>query len=168
MIQPQYVEDLKSLCVVARQCIAVTCFERYCRFHGLAHPAIDQFIEHEWRIASLHDPSEFVAWEQAFQDMPITGQGDPSPESLVAVIPFALRREFDTLILHVFETSGTTWYGQDLEGTLEHLVEVLKIIDSYHIALPDLEIFREHPGHIHAGWGRPLSDTEVKRWREAA
>ena len=168
MIQNQCVEDLKQLSVVARQCLAVICFERYCRFHGLSHPAIDQFIEHEWRIVSIHSPSEFNVWEQAFQEMPITGQGDPYPESLVAAIPLTLRKEFDNLILHVFETSATTWYGHDPEGTVKHLVEVLRIIDSYGIALPNLEMFRQPLAHIRDGWGAPLSETEAKRWKEAA
>ena len=168
MIQYQYIDDLKQLSVVARQCIAVTCFERYCRFQGLSHPAIDQFIDHEWQITSIHSPNDFGVWEQAFQDMPITAQGDPYPESLVAILPLTLRKEFDNLILHVFETSATTWYGHDPEGTVTHLVEVLKIIDAYNIALPNLEMFRKPLAHLHGGWGMPLSEAEARQWREAA
>ncbi len=168
MIQNWYIEELNHLSIVARQCIAVICFERYCKFHRLSHPAIDQFIEHEWQITSIHSPNDFNDWEQAFQDMPIIRQGDPSPESLVAVIAPALQKEFENLILHVFETSATTWYGHDPKGTVEHLVEVLKAIDSYGIALPNLEIFRQPLAHLHDGWGMPLTETEAKQWRESA
>ena len=166
MVTAAYISRLENSSVIGRQCMAVTCLERYCRHHGLHHPDVSAFIDHVWKVAQVTSDT-FVSWETGFAQLTITGQGDPYSESLLAAIPSHLRAEFDRLTQHVFETSATTWYGDALEDTRLQLIEVLRVVAAYGIALPEPERYLNAPISQYGGWGPALTDDQLRTWRRA-
>ena len=159
-------ENIDRLSVVGRQCVAVICLERFCRKYRLAHPAITKFIDHVWKITQV-DRQTFEDWEQGFGSMPITGQGDPLPNDLVEAIPVELLKEFDRLTQLVFETSGSTWYCSNIQGTKDCLLEVLELASEHNVPIPDLSFYMNPPIQ-HDGWGATLTDEQLQQWRNTA
>jgi len=158
--------DIKELSIVARQCIAAACLDRYCHFHGLNVPEIDALIDHIWKITNIRSPDDFVAWERGFGDLAITGLGDPIPPSVLAAIPAALHSEFDQLVQDTVETSATTWYGSDPDDdSLAYLLNVVRTLNSYGIPLPDIRKFRSSDPTKHGGWGTNPTADQAQVWR---
>ncbi len=158
-------QKIDQLSVLARQCIAAVCFERYCKFHGLQGPDFEAFIEHLWRVATLANPEEFVEWEQGFQRLKVTGWGEPLSETFLEALPPKLRQEYPELVLAVIETSAMTWYGHDMEGTKRYLIRVIEMVAKDGIAIPNLELFKSSSSREGGGWGRNPSADELYRWR---
>ena len=98
--------------------------------------------------------------------MPITGQGDPYPKDLIESIPENLRDDFDQFTQFVFETGAVTWYGSNIKGTKDFLLKVLDLAVRHNIQLPDLGFYINPPVEQHDYWGSPLSDEELKQWRD--
>lgn len=161
------VAAIDELSVVGRQCVAVICLERFCREYQLDHPAIAEFVDHVWKVAQV-DPGSWTEWERGFHSIPLTGQGATYPGTLVEAIPEDLRDDFFLLTQSVFWTSAETWYGYDLEGTKSHLLQVLKISSRHNIAIPDLRFYINPPVEHHDHWGPPLSDEQLREWRNTA
>ena len=166
MQQRDQAEKIDSLSVIGRQCVAVICLERFCRKYRLAHPAITKFIDHVWKVTQVSRET-FEEWEECFGLMPITGQGDPFPRDLVEAIPTELLNEFDRLTQLVFETSATTWYCSDIEGTKDYLHKVLEVASAHDIPIPDLGFYTNSPIE-HDGWGAALTDEQLQQWRNTA
>ena len=165
--QPNLSEKIDRLSVVGRQCVAVICLERFCRKYRLTHPAITKFIEHVWKVTQV-DPETFGEWAEGFSLMPITGQGDPYPKDLVETIPKELLNEFDRLTQFVFETSATTWYCSDIEGTKNYLLKVLDVASDHNIPIPDLGCYMNPPIEHHGCWGTALTNEQLQHWRNTA
>lgn len=87
MFRNKLSKRIDGLSVVARQCIAAVCFERYCVIHNLKHPDIRAFIDHIWGIGAIQNPEQFEAWELGFQGLKASGWGDPLPDDLLEIIP---------------------------------------------------------------------------------
>jgi len=164
--QPDLSEKIDRLSVIGRQCVAVICLERFCRKYRLAHPAITKFIDHVWKVTQV-GPETFEEWAQDFGSIPITGQGDPLPKDLVEVIPIELLNELDQLTQFVFETTATTWYCSDIEGTKNYLRKVLDVASAHDVPIPDLGFYMNPPIE-HDGWGAPLTDEQLQQWRNTA
>src|SRR6266446_1417757 len=111
MLENTFGKRIDDLSVVARQCTAALCLERYCVFHNLKHPDIVAVIDHIWGIGAIENPDQFVEWEQGFQGLKAAGWGDPVPNDLLEIIPPTIRKEYQELANYVIETSATTWYG---------------------------------------------------------
>jgi hypothetical protein len=158
-------EKIDRLSIIARQCVAAVCFDRYCRFHKLQNSDISAFLDHLWRVGKINSPDEFGEWEEGFQMLRASGWGEPVPEDVLGAIPLALREEYLMLAGFVIETSATTWYGNNLEGTREYLLKVMYIVASYGIELPDLSVFMTASPELHGGWGNNPSPEEFDRWR---
>ena len=54
----------------------------------------------------------------------------------------AIRKEYLELANYVIETSATTWYASDMEGTREYLLRVIRVVTKYGIELPNFDLFR--------------------------
>jgi hypothetical protein len=164
--QPNLSEKVDRLSVIGRQCVAVICLERFCRKYRLEHPAITKFIDHVWKVTQV-GPETFEEWTYGFGLIPITGQGDPLPADLVEAIPRELLNEFDRLTQCVFETSATTWFCSDTEGTKKELLKVLDVASEHDIPIPDLGFYMNPPIE-HDGWGAMLTDEQLQQWRNTA
>lgn len=159
-------QQVRRISVRGRQCVAVTCLERFCDKYGLRHPDITAFIEHVWKVAQIHDET-FGEWEAVFGELAITGQGDPYPDGLAASIPARLARDFDELTQRVYESSAATWYSV-AELSIEECLAALRIAEAHQLPLPDVSRFINEPVDLFAGWGPPVTDETLAQWRGSA
>ena len=157
--------QIDQLSVIARQCVAALCFERYCEFRGLKHPDIDAFIDHVWRVATLRNPDEFCEWESGFENLRATDWCEPVAEDFLALIPKEIRSEYFELASDVIETSAMTWYGSDLPATRKYCLKVLRTVSKYPIELPQLDCFRNSSPKWGGGWGKNPTAEELQIWR---
>ena len=112
--------SIDTLSVIARQCIAVTCLQRFCRRFDIHHPALSAFAGHVWKLAQA-GPGDFAAWERGFASLAVTGMGDPWPEDVRMAIPGHLSGALEELVQHVLETSACSWHGDDLAASRRQL-----------------------------------------------
>lgn len=159
--------SIDDLSVVARQCIAVTCLQRFCQRYQITHPALTQFIDHVWKVGQANGDS-FVAWDEGFSTLPITGLGDEWPETVRAAIPADICDTLVELVEQVLETSASTWYGGDLPATKRHLEIVLNICKQHGVAQPDFRQYTQAQAQLRGGWGPVLTDEETSAWRRLA
>lgn len=159
--------SIDALSVVARQCLAVTCLQRFCGRHALHHPALAAFIEHVWKVAQLA-PGAFAAWQQGFAALPINGMGDPWPDDVRLAIPENLLGDLMQLVQHVAETGASTWYGDDLPASKLQLEAVLRLCARHGVHGPDLEPYMQRAAPLHGGWGPAVTDAELTAWKALA
>jgi hypothetical protein len=155
---------IDSLSVIARQCVAVTCLERFCRQYDINHPAISAFIEHVWQVAHVA-PATFGEWEKGFSLLSASGFGDLWPDEVRSAISEESLNTLVELVEHVVETSASAWYGDDLPATRHHLEFVLKICEEHGVTAPDLRNYLQSRPQMYGGWGPPLTDEELAAWR---
>ncbi|MES2016651.1 MAG: hypothetical protein V4484_09155 [Pseudomonadota bacterium] len=156
--------SIDALSVVARQCVAVTCLERFCQHFQIEHPALLALVEHIWKVAQV-EPANFVAWESGFASLPISGLGDDWPQAIRDAIPKTVRLPLSKLVEHVVETSAVTWYGDDLPATKKQLENVLEICKAHGVSNPELRRYTQPQAQIHGGWGPTLTNQELAAWR---
>ncbi|WP_332854872.1 hypothetical protein [Duganella sp. S19_KUP01_CR8] len=156
--------SIETLSVIARQCVAVTCLERFCLRYQINHPALSALIEHVWAVTKV-EPGTFGPWEQGFASLPISGFESDWPEDICRELPRELLRTLKELVEHVVETSATTWYGNDLPATKRQLEIVLEICKKHGVPAPELQRYTQLHARIHGSWGPPLSNQELATWR---
>jgi hypothetical protein len=156
--------SIDALSVVARQCVAVTCLERFCLQFQIEHPALFALVEHIWKVAKV-EPENFVEWESGFALLPISGFGDDWPQDIRNAMPQAVLLPLGKLVQHVVETSAVTWYGDDLPATKQQLQSVLEICRAHGVITPELQKYTQLQPEIHGWWGPPLTNQELAAWR---
>jgi hypothetical protein len=156
--------SIDALSVAARQCVAVTCLERFCQQFQIKHPALSALVEHIWKVAQV-EPANFVAWESGFASLHISGLGDEWPQEIRNAMPPKLLLPLSKLVEHVVETSAVTWYGNDLPATKRQLQNVLEICKAHRVVTPELQRYIQLQPAIHGGWGPPLTNQELAAWR---
>jgi hypothetical protein len=161
---PMQTFPIDALSVIARQCIAVTSLQRFCRRHDIHHPALSAFAEHVWKVAQA-GPGDFAAWERGFASLAINGMGDPWPEDVRRAIPGPLLGPLMQLVQHVLETSASTWHGDDLPATRRQLEAVLRICKQHDVGVPALELYAQQEAQLRGGWGATLTDAELSAWK---
>lgn len=156
--------SIDTLSVIARQCVAVTCLERFCLRYQITHPALSALIEHVWQVTQV-EPGTFGPWEQGFASLPISGFENDWPEDICHKLPNEFLSTLKELVEHVVETSATTWYGDDLPATKRQLEIVLEICKKHGVPVPELQRYAQLQARIHGGWGPPLNSQELATWR---
>lgn len=156
--------SLDTLSVIARQCLALTCLQCFCRRFDIDHPALYAFAGHVWKVAQLA-PGDFAAWERGFASLAVTGMGDPWPDDIRMALHGHLLGELEELVQHVLETSACTWHGDDLPASRRQLEAVLAICARHGVTAPPLEHYVQHDAALRGGWGPMLTDEEVRRWQ---
>ena len=156
--------SIAALSVTARQCLAVTCLQRFCQRFDIHHPALSAFTVHVWKVAQL-GPGDFSAWERGFASLPVTGMGDPWPDDLRLALPGHLLGVLQQLVQHVLETSACTWHGDDLPASLRQLEAVFAICVLHDVAVPQLAHYAQPDAALRGGWGPVLTDEEVRAWQ---
>lgn len=156
--------SIDTLSVIARQCLAVTCLQRFCRRLDMDHPALSAFTAHVWKAAQL-GPGDFAAWERGFASLAVTGMGDPWPDEVRMAMPGHLLGTLEALVQHVLETSACTWHGDDLAASRRQLQAVFDICARHDVAVPQLEHYVQHDAALRGGWGPALTDEEVRAWQ---
>ena len=156
--------SIDTLSVIARQCMALTCLQRFCRRHAVQHPALSAFAGHVWELPQV-GPGDFAAWERGFAALAVTGLGDPWPEDVRAAVPGHLLGALEALVGHVLETSACTWHGDDLAASRRQLEAVFDICVRHAVAVPQREHYVQHDAALRGGWGPALTDEEVRAWQ---
>ena len=156
--------SIDALSVIARQCLAVTCLQRFCRRFDIHHPALSAFAGHVWEVAQV-EPGGFAAWERGFASLAVTGMGDPWPEDVRMAIPGHLLGALEELVQHVLEASACTWHGDDLPASRQQLEAVIDICGKHDVAVPQLTHYVQHDAALRGGWGPTLTDGEIMRWK---
>ena len=156
--------SIDTLSVIARQCLAVTCLQRFCRRHAVEHPALSAFAAHVWELPQV-GPGDFAAWERGFAALAVTGLGDPWPEDVRMAVPGHLLGALEALVQHVLETSACTWYGDDRPESRRQLEAVLDICARHDVAVPQLGHYAQPHAALRGGWGPMLTDEEVRAWK---
>lgn len=156
--------SIDTLSVIARQCIAVTCLQRFCRRFDIHHPALSAFAGHVWKLAQA-GPGDFAAWERGFASLAVTGMGDPWPEDVRMAIPGHLSGALEELVQHVLETSACTWHGDDLAASRRQLEAVFAICVRHAVGIPQLEHYAQHDAALRGSWGPVLTDGQVRAWQ---
>lgn len=159
--------SIDSLSLIARQCLAVTCLQRFCSHHAMHHPALAAFIDHVWKVAQLQ-AGDFAAWEQGFAALPVSGMGDPWPDDVRLALPAHMLGDLMALVQHVQETSAATWHGNDLPATRRQLEAVLRICAQHGVAVPQLAQYAQHDASLRGGWGPVLGHAQWRAWRDLA
>lgn len=156
--------SIDTLSVIARQCIAVTCLQRFCRRFDIHHQALSAFAGHVWKLAQA-GPGDFAAWERGFASLAVTGMGDPWPEDVRMAIPGHLSGALEELVQHVLETSACSWHGDDLAASRRQLEAVFAICVRHAVGIPQLEHYAQHDAALRGGWGPVLTDGQVRAWQ---
>lgn len=156
--------SIDTLSVIARQCLAVTCLQRFCQRHAISHPTLSAFTEHVWQIAQV-ETGNFVSWEQGCAALAVNGMGDPWPEDVCAAIPGELLAPLIRLTEHVLETGAATWYGDDLPASRRQLEAVLRLCAEHDVGVPAFVHYVQADARLRGGWGPVLSDAQVHAWR---
>ena len=156
-----------NLSVVGRQCIAAICVHRFCAHYGIQHSAIEAFVEHLWGVATVTADS-FTEWENGFATLPASLSKGPLPVELRAFIPARLAADYSRLAEEAVECSASTWYGDNIPGTLEAFEAVLEIMARHRIPLPPFEPFLASSPTVLQGWGSAPTPEELRRWRSLA
>ena len=156
--------SIDTLSVIARQCIAITCLQRFCRRHAVQHPALSAFAAHVWELPQV-GPGGFSAWERGFATLAVTGMGDPWPEDVRAAVPAHLLGALEALVGHVLETSACTWHGADLPASRRQLEAVLALCARHDVVAPHLAHYTQHDAALRDGWGPVLTAEEIRRWK---
>ena len=156
--------SIDALSVIARQCLAVTCLQRFCRRFDIRHPALSAFAVHVWNVAQV-GPGDFAAWERGFASLAVTGMGDPWPDEVRMAMPGHLLGTLEALVQHVLETSACTWHGDDLPASRWQLEAVFAICIRHDVAVPQLEHYVQHDAALRGGWGPVPTDAEVRAWQ---
>ena len=156
--------SIDTLSVIARQCIAVTCLQRFCRRFDIDHPALSAFAAHVWKVAQV-GPGDFADWERGFASLAVSGMGDPWPEDVRAALRGHLPGMLEALVQHVLETSACTWHGDDLPASRRQLEAVLAICVRHDVAVPQLAHYAQPEAALRGGWGPVLTDEEVRAWQ---
>ena len=156
--------SIDALSVIARQCMAVTCLQRFCQRFDIQHPALSAFTVHVWKVAQV-GPGDFAAWERGFASLAVTGMGDPWPDEVRMAMPGHLLGALEQFVQHVLETSACTWHGDDLAASRRQLEAVFAICIRLDVAVPQLEHYVQHDAALRSGWGPVLTDAEVRAWQ---
>ena len=156
--------SIDALSVIARQCLAVTCLQRFCRRFDIRHPALSAFAVHVWNVAQV-GPGDFAAWERGFASLPVTGMGDPWPDDIRMAMPGHLFGALQELVQHVLETSACTWHGDDLAASRRQLEAVFAICVRHDVTVPQLAHYAQPDAALRSGWGPVLTDAEVRAWQ---
>lgn len=156
-------KQVSELSINERQCVAIVCFERYCRKHLISHPDISAFVEHVWKVAQIKD--NFCEWSDKFVELAITGQGDPYPDDLRKAIPPELISEFNLFTQYVYEIGAVCWYGSESDKSNKMLLKIFEILDKHSISFPDLCLYRDDSEKSNDGWTPAISDDKLNMWR---
>jgi len=156
-------KKVSELSINERQCVAIICFERYCRKNMIVHKDIEVFIEHVWKVVQIE--KNFCEWAEKFGQLAITGQGDPFPEDLIKAIPHDLLYEFNLLVECVYETSATCWYAAESEDSSKMLIKIFEIMSKHCIPIPDISFYRDSSKKSPDGWSPAVSQEKLNIWR---
>ncbi|MBC2657108.1 hypothetical protein H7A76_16855 [Pseudomonas sp. MSSRFD41] len=117
----------------ALQEYAAHCLDAYCQAQDIAHPCIDERLEH---LRSLASYPNLALWEQAGAELALNGRGDDMPTTLRAMFDTQQAEQLHTLVCHVVEVGLADMYGQDSTLPRHFLAQVEAMLERASGKLP--------------------------------
>jgi hypothetical protein len=159
------------LSLSARIAIALLLFRDYCNHRDLYHAEIDRFADYLWDFIALpSDGSMFDQWVQREPLLVAVGLGDDFPLEFNDLLNTANVSidEFRQVLGCTTEVLFSSMYAAaDETGSRQYLLELAQITESVGGKWPDLNCFIESRWSDRHGWGMPLSEQELVRWRHS-
>lgn len=118
----------------ALQEYAAHCLDAYCQAQGIAHPCIDELLEH---LRSMASYSNLALWEQAGADLALNGRGDDMPASLCAMLDTQQAEQLQALACNVVEVGLADMYGQGSTLPQYFLAQVEAMLERANVQLPE-------------------------------
>lgn len=120
---------------------AALCLHQFCRAKQIEHPCIDELIEH---LLTMLISDTLDGWERKLAGLDLSGDGDPIPAELEALIPGDILDDFCRLVDYVVEVGVGDMYAASSEGPLNDLLRCLEILDANGVERPDVpQIFKD-------------------------
>jgi hypothetical protein len=161
-----------ELSLIARLCLSLCCFERYCQARDLACESIRGFVEYMWEWPlRMSTPDAFSDWQEKATELVETGLGDPPPVDVAArlqekgVDPIEFRKLVESTVEIIW---GSFFAASDNEGSLEHLAQVVSICKRWGLAIPPVSAFVESRFTDRNGWGARATPDQRDRWKRLA
>ena len=147
----------------ALHAIGIVSFVRYCARSGVSNPAIDEFVDHMWRLCHS---SSLPDWDKAASHLKITGLGDPLPSEIVTQYP-TQSTPLSEAVEWLREISATQMYGAyQPRESLSCLNELMRVtgailtdeeIQAFGFSTPNKD-----------GWGACVKEPLLNRWKAIA
>jgi hypothetical protein len=156
-------DDLKDLSTRELQALGALCLYRFCKAKGIAHPSVDQLIEH---LVSILVADSLADWERRGAILDLNGRGDPIPVALDSQLKGDLRNVFLRLIGQVVNIGFSDVYGAVTRKPLKHLVNAIRILSENGVQRPVVaEIFKDRTlrGKDAPEWGEPYSQERYEQ-----
>lgn len=117
----------------ALQEYAAHCLDAYCQAQGIAHPCIDELLEH---LRSMADYPNLALWEQAGAGLALNGRGDDMPASLCAMLDTQQAEQLQALACNVVEVGLADMYGQNSALPPHFVAQVEAMLERASVELP--------------------------------
>ena len=151
-----------SLSIRAAQCLAAGMVESFSERAGYRFPALDQFIDYLWSVASSLDLAE---WDRRGAALAITGLGDSLPDEITRDLEDGAKGRLARICDLAREISASQIYAAWEPSKVKALLVSLgSEMDQQILDRPVVEIFDSHSPH-NDGWGSPVDEVTVERWR---
>ena len=157
-----------ELSLIARLCLALCCFERYCRATELQCKSIRDFVEYMWEWPLMATPENFSDWEDKATGLVRMGRGGPPPADVAAVLqqkridPVEFRELVESTVEIIW---GSFYAASDNRGSLEFLARVVSICKRRGVQIPPVIEFAESRFADDNGWGVRATPDQRDRWR---
>lgn len=158
-------QELSKLSINERQCIAVICFERFCKKYNITHKEITIFIEHIWKVSDIQGKEKLVDWMEEFSQLSITGLGDKIPDDIMNVISEDLKADFCLLTYLVVDTSAGSWYAAESPNSTKMVLRIFDILKKHNITVPEVSNYNTGTTKSVDGWILKIKDEKIKKWR---
>jgi len=162
--------ELRDLSLNARLAAALHAFAGYCQKKNLADLQIDRFIEHLWAWLNVRTTDDSEAWQRHCVELLFAAMGDPMDSAFKEKLESRglSGDEFQSLLRHIVEIIyGSFNAAADDRQSLEDLEAVLQFAASEGIRPPPIAAFANSRFADNHGWGKPLTPSEIKAWKNA-
>jgi len=154
-------DSLKALSIRARAALGAVCLRRYALAYGIQHPAINELVDYLFALASAQD---IVRWERQAPMLAHTME-DALPAEIAQAVGSEHAVAFLRLRDELLEIGYCDLYAATTDESRQHLLAVFRILETDHIALPDLTPFQVSSFDENHGWGNVVSAEIADRWR---
>ena len=148
---------LDTVSVRAQTWLAAYLIRQFCLAKGLSDPRISEFCEYLEELAQCRD---IPAWDAKASNLEVTGL-NPLPNDLEKINQLA------ELLASAHEISACQIYGAWQPEQGASFLNTAANIAGIFIERRDLiRVFADHEPMVH-GWGEPVSDELLSRWKNA-
>ena len=154
--------DLNDLSTRALQFIGGGLFSQYCDAIGVRHPAVDELIAY---VDSIAQSPDLYIWGEKLGLLDVHGLGDLPPPEIAAQLPYEIGGEFHHAVESLVEIYMADHMGAVTDNPQRFTRELLAIVSTHGVSLPDLSVFVQPNGR--RSLGDRADDETLQKWRAA-